>query len=147
VDLGKLESYCLRGGLRYSFYPQTVLTNHQEPKSFSPPPNLSHAKGLKFKKKKKVVIWRTRMDALTSLFSLAGRTALVTGGTRGIGAQMAIALAEAGADIILLQVRCIDIYVPILQANQKKRERDLYGIHSHFARKTSQWHVYISYII
>jgi NAD(P)-dependent dehydrogenase (short-subunit alcohol dehydrogenase family) len=78
------------------------------------------------------------MDALTSLFSLAGRTALVTGGTRGIGAQMAIALAEAGADIILLQVRCIDIYVPILQANQKKRERDLYGIHSHFARKTSQ---------
>ncbi|KAL1963319.1 hypothetical protein VTN77DRAFT_8440 [Rasamsonia byssochlamydoides] len=42
-------------------------------------------------------------DILTQLFSLAGRTALVTGGTRGIGAQMAIALAEAGADIILVQ--------------------------------------------
>ncbi|GAD97012.1 gluconate 5-dehydrogenase, putative [Paecilomyces variotii No. 5] len=32
-------------------------------------------------------------------FSLNGRTALVTGGTRGIGAQMAIGLAEAGADV------------------------------------------------
>lgn len=37
------------------------------------------------------------------LFSLEGRTALFTGATRGIGAQMAIALAEAGADILLVQ--------------------------------------------
>lgn len=44
------------------------------------------------------------MEALVNLFSLAGRTAVITGGTRGIGAVMAIALAEAGADIILVQV-------------------------------------------
>ncbi|KAL2075211.1 hypothetical protein VTL71DRAFT_153 [Oculimacula yallundae] len=37
------------------------------------------------------------------LFSLKGRTAVLTGGTRGIGAAMAMALAEAGADIILVQ--------------------------------------------
>lgn len=37
------------------------------------------------------------------MFSLQGRLAIVTGGTRGIGAAMAIALAEAGANIILVQ--------------------------------------------
>src|SRR5262249_52496824 len=33
--------------------------------------------------------------------ALSGRTALVTGGSRGIGRQIAIALAQSGADIIV----------------------------------------------
>ncbi|KAJ9493446.1 hypothetical protein LTR99_010837 [Exophiala xenobiotica] len=40
---------------------------------------------------------------MTELFSLTGKAAIVTGGTSGIGAAMALALAKAGADIILIQ--------------------------------------------
>jgi gluconate 5-dehydrogenase len=36
-----------------------------------------------------------------SLFDLSGRTAIVTGGGKGIGRQMAAGLAEAGADIVV----------------------------------------------
>jgi gluconate 5-dehydrogenase len=35
------------------------------------------------------------------LFDLAGRTALVTGGGRGIGLDIALGLAEAGADVVV----------------------------------------------
>ncbi|EPE29139.1 NAD(P)-binding Rossmann-fold containing protein [Glarea lozoyensis ATCC 20868] len=40
---------------------------------------------------------------ISQFFSLEGQTAVVTGGTRGIGQAAAIALAESGADIILIQ--------------------------------------------
>jgi gluconate 5-dehydrogenase len=40
------------------------------------------------------------LDSL-SMFSLAGRRALVTGSSRGIGFAIAGALAAAGADVIL----------------------------------------------
>lgn len=48
--------------------------------------------------------------SVNQLFDLSGRTAVVTGGTRGIGQAMALALAEAGADIILVQVSNILTY-------------------------------------
>jgi 2-deoxy-D-gluconate 3-dehydrogenase len=42
------------------------------------------------------------MSDLSQLFDLTGKTALVTGGNKGIGKGMAIGLAEAGADIIVV---------------------------------------------
>jgi len=44
----------------------------------------------------------SRATAVSDLFSLSGQTAIVTGATRGIGQAMALGLAEAGSDIILI---------------------------------------------
>src|ERR1700754_2154681 len=41
------------------------------------------------------------MPALTELFNLSGRVAIVTGGSRGLGQEMAEGLAEAGASLVL----------------------------------------------
>lgn len=68
------------------------------------------------------------------LFSLENTTALVTGGTRGIGQQMAIALAEAGSDVILVQVSTITIYcTPTTHSN-------LYLIERHFQHRNKTTH-------
>jgi len=39
---------------------------------------------------------------MTSIFDLTGRVAIVTGATKGLGHGMAIALAQAGADIVVV---------------------------------------------
>jgi gluconate 5-dehydrogenase len=41
------------------------------------------------------------MRTTQQLFSLAGKTALVTGGSRGLGLQMALALGEQGATVVI----------------------------------------------
>ena len=42
------------------------------------------------------------MSFLAELFSLDGRVAVVTGGSSGIGAEMARALGRAGARVVLV---------------------------------------------
>ncbi|KFZ06645.1 hypothetical protein V501_07208 [Pseudogymnoascus sp. VKM F-4519 (FW-2642)] len=63
------------------------------------------------------------MSYLEGLFGLEGQKALVTGGTRGIGQTMALALARAGADILLVQVR-IDIDPPYSNQLLTSSQRD-----------------------
>ena len=45
------------------------------------------------------------MATLQSLFDLTGQVALVTGGSRGLGEEIAEGLAEAGAKLMLLARR------------------------------------------
>lgn len=46
---------------------------------------------------------------IQQLFDLSGRSALVTGGSRGLGLQMAQALAEAGARVLLVSRKADDL--------------------------------------
>ena len=46
---------------------------------------------------------------LQQLFDLQGKTALVTGGSRGLGLQMAHALGEAGAHVLLSSRKAADL--------------------------------------
>ena len=46
---------------------------------------------------------------IQQLFDLQGKTALVTGGSRGLGLQMAHALGEAGARIMLSSRKAADL--------------------------------------
>ena len=45
------------------------------------------------------------MNGASELFSLAGKTAVVTGASRGLGQAMAVALAQAGADVVCISTQ------------------------------------------
>jgi NAD(P)-dependent dehydrogenase (short-subunit alcohol dehydrogenase family) len=55
------------------------------------------------------------MDYLEKLFSLKGKTALVTGGGRGIGQVVAVGLAKAGAEIAIISRTGADETVGLIE--------------------------------
>jgi len=57
---------------------------------------------------------------MTISFSLAGKTALVTGANNGIGQAIAVALAEAGADIALVGRSNAEETVQLIEAKGRK---------------------------
>jgi len=66
------------------------------------------------------------------LFDLSGKTALVPGGSRGLGLQMARALGEAGARLMLrarladaLKAACADLQKLVLDTLQRMGDIDI----------------------
>jgi NAD(P)-dependent dehydrogenase (short-subunit alcohol dehydrogenase family) len=59
--------------------------------------------------------------ALTRLFDLTGRVAIVTGGSRGLGLQIASALGEFGASLALVARKQVDLDAAVEQLNTAGR--------------------------
>ena len=58
------------------------------------------------------------------LFDLTGQTALVTGGSRGLGLQMAYALGEAGARLMLSSRKAADLEEAVAELKAAGIEAD-----------------------
>jgi 2-dehydro-3-deoxy-D-gluconate 5-dehydrogenase len=70
------------------------------------------------------------------LFKLTGKTALVTGGNKGIGMAMSVALAEAGADIIVVS-NSIEITGSEIETHVKALGRSFKAYQSDFSNRDS----------
>lgn len=69
---------------------------------------------------------------LSSLFSLDGKTAIVTGGTGGLGLEMTLTLANAGADIVAIEL-LNDPRAHLLEEGVQKAGRKLHVFHGDVA--------------
>jgi 2-deoxy-D-gluconate 3-dehydrogenase len=76
------------------------------------------------------------MDSILSTFSLAGKTALVTGCKRGIGKAMAEALAEAGADIIGVSAS-LELTGSTVAQSVEARGRKFFAYQADFGKRDS----------
>ena len=56
---------------------------------------------------------------IQQLFDLSGKTALVTGGSRGLGLQMAQALGEAGARVVITSRKAADLEEAVATLSQQ----------------------------
>jgi NAD(P)-dependent dehydrogenase (short-subunit alcohol dehydrogenase family) len=62
------------------------------------------------------------MRSVQQLFDLTGKTALITGGSRGLGLQIAEALGERGAKIVLTSRKQIDLDEAVAHLKQRNIE-------------------------
>ena len=80
---------------------------------------------------------------LPSLFSLKGRSALVTGGTGVLGGSMAAALAGAGARVAVLGRRRVDSEHMTLQADVRDRG-SLVAARAHLLERWGELHILVN---
>ena len=81
-------------------------------------------------------------DGVLGLFSLRGKVALVTGAARGLGNAMALALAEAGADIVAVDVEPLAAVTDAVTDRGVRcatRELDLRGLTPDAAADLMAW--------
>ena len=67
--------------------------------------------------------------ATADLFDLAGKVALVTGGSRGLGQEMVLALARAGADVVVASRKADACQKVARQVEELGRRALPYGCH------------------
>jgi 2-deoxy-D-gluconate 3-dehydrogenase len=79
---------------------------------------------------------------ISELFSLRGRGALVTGAARGLGEAMALALAEAGADVAVVDMQPVDAVAGAIAERGVRcagRRADLSALTAHAADELVAW--------
>jgi NAD(P)-dependent dehydrogenase (short-subunit alcohol dehydrogenase family) len=73
------------------------------------------------------------MSAAADAFSLAGKVAVVTGGSRGLGREMVLAFARAGADVVVAS-RKVDACEAVAKAVREETGREAAAVACHVGR-------------